>query len=169
MQLIAGALLAIWAGSYWFEHRYSLPLLICGLLIHRYGLMFITFAARTLHLIHRVDFAAPVLDIQKQLAALRLWNIRSGQWFGAVGCFIWIPIVLILWGHGTGAHPWSGTPRFLYWLIATGSICLALLLGLVLLPRWAPKAARHLEGSYIGRSVRRVQARLDEIARFERE
>jgi hypothetical protein len=55
------------------------------------------------------------------------------------------------------------------WLIVSGGVCLLLLLGLVFLPRWVPGLGRYMEASYVGRSVRRVQARLDEIARFERE
>jgi hypothetical protein len=161
VQIVAGVLLMVWAASFWVVHRDVTSLLVSGLLLHAYGLMFVVFAARTLCRICAIDFGAPVLDIQKRLAALRLWNIRGGQWFGAIGCFIWIPLLVIAFG--------GIAPGMLYWLIASGGVCLLLLLGLVSLPHWAPRLGRYMEASYVGRSVRHVQARLDEIARFERE
>jgi hypothetical protein len=161
VQIVAGVLLMVWAASFWVAHRDVTSLLVAGLLLHAYGLMFVVFAARTLRRICAIDFGAPVLDIQKRLGALRLWNIRGNQWFMAAGCFMWIPFILIGFG---GISP--GMP---YWLIASGGVCLLLLLGFVFMPRRVPGLGRYMEAGYVGCSVRRVQARLDEIARFERE
>src|SRR5690625_2348650 len=81
VQIVAGVLLMLWAAPFWVTHRDVASLLVSGLLLHGYGLMFVVCAARTLCRIYAIDFGAPVLDIQKRLVALRLWNIRSGQWF----------------------------------------------------------------------------------------
>jgi hypothetical protein len=56
-----------------------------------------------------------------------------------------------------------------YWPIASGGVCLLLLLGFLFLPRRMPGFGHYMEVSYVGCSVRRVRARLDEIARFEQE
>ena len=66
VQLILALLLSLLAGSFWFDHRDSLHLLIVGLLVHAYGMMLIVFAVRNVYLIGRLDCAAPVLTIQRR-------------------------------------------------------------------------------------------------------
>ena len=45
-------------------------------------------------LIQRIDYSAPVLQIQRRLTELRAWLVRSAPSVRCVGCFIWIPFVL---------------------------------------------------------------------------
>jgi len=133
---------------------------------HAYGVLLIVFAARNLYLIHRIDYAAPVLDIQRKLAGLRAFRVRVETPVNAVvGCFIWIPV---LWVNLAlyGVDLWS--PGFVRWGIASG---LAGLLAMVVVV-WAMRRmgyASKIEDQSAGRSVRRAEAALDEITRFGRE
>ena len=170
VQILVGAILMLLAAPFWVEHRDTPHLLMYGLLVHGYGLMSILFGARTLYLINRVDYAAPVLIIQQQLGELRAWCIRGSLWFGAVWCFFWIPLTLLFF-YGLGADVWMQTPWVVYGFIASGVVCLALGYGLI---RWSthPRRsglAKYLEDSAAGFSIRRAQAHLDELARFARE
>jgi hypothetical protein len=72
--------------------------------LHAYGLLLVLFAVRSLHLIGCIDYAAPVLRIQRQLAELRRWRTRV-EWplFGIVGCFIWIPLLLVIFRDNEGS------------------------------------------------------------------
>ncbi|MEO5721748.1 MAG: hypothetical protein ABIR71_09790 [Chthoniobacterales bacterium] len=169
-QIIAGALLVLWGASFWVNHLGMAHLMIYGITLHAYGVMMIIIAARDLHLIKQMDYAAPVLTLQKQIAELRHWHIRTGMWFGVTGCFIWIPLLLMIF-HRLGADVWVRNPAVVGWFVASGLISLAVLLGIVFWSRriGREKLARNFDDSSAGRSVSRAQDLLDEIARFERE
>ncbi|MBA2431071.1 MAG: hypothetical protein H0V56_03025 [Chthoniobacterales bacterium] len=169
-QIIAGALLALWGGSFWVDHLGVAHLMIYGISMHAYGLMMILFAARDLFLIKRMDYAAPVLTLQKQIAELRRWHVRAGLWFGIAGCFIWIPLLLMIF-YALGADVWARNPEVVGWFAVSGLASLGVLLAIIFWSRrnGREKMARNLENSSAGRSVNRAQALLDEIERFERE
>jgi hypothetical protein len=170
-QIIAGVSLMVLFAPFWVAHRGTPHLMAPALLMHAYGLMFVLFAARTLSLIGRIDYAAPVLHIQRRLAELRRWRTRV-EWplFGVVGCFIWIPLMLVIFS-ALGADVWVLHPKLVYWNVACGFACLGLLYGIVhrMRQRGGERARAVLESSRAGRSIRKVQEALDEIARFERE
>jgi hypothetical protein len=170
IQLIAGLVLAIFGGSFWVDHIRVPHLMFYGLSVHAYGLMFIVFAARDLFLISQLDYTAPVLALQKQVAELRAWHMRTAFWFAVVGCLIWIPVLLILF-YKRGADVWLRNPSVIGWFFVSGLVPLALFAGVVLWSRrpGREKFAESLEKNSAGRSLNRAQAALDEIARFEAE
>ena len=170
LQLICGVLLSVLGGSFWVDHIGVAHLMIYGISLHAYGLMFIVFAARDLFLIQRMDHSVPVLALQKQIAELRNWHLRAALWFGVAGCFIWIPVMLMIF-HGLGADVWVHNPDVVGWLVLSGIACFGILCGIVAWSRrpGKEKLARNLEDSSAGRGVTRAQALLDEIAQFERE
>lgn len=169
VQLMIGALIAVFSTQFWVNHMATPVLLICGLLLQAYGIMFIAFAVRDFMLIRQIDYAAPVVEIQKQLADLRAWHLRAAVWFCLTGSVIWLPMMLIVL-YLLGANPfWIGKPHGLYWLISTAAVCLALCHGMLLLARSPGQWGRCLRDSWIGRSVNRAQEMLDEVEQFERE
>jgi hypothetical protein len=170
IQIICGALLALVGGSFWVDQLGVAHLMIYGLSVHLYGIMLIVFASRDLFLIKQFDYAAPVLVLQKQIADLRDWRLRTGVWFGITGCLIWIPFMLIIF-HGLGADVWRRNPEVVGWLFVSGLISLGFLYAIVALSRrpGKEKFARNLEDSSAGRSVKRAQSLLEEIAQFEQE
>ena len=169
IQIAVGVVLMLQFAPYWVAHRHNLHLMAYGLLMHAYGLMWILTAALNLHLQSRLDYTAPVIEIQRRLAALRTWRLREALLYGVTGCFIWIPLLLIGFAQ-VGADVWV-TARSVVWAdVASGMACLVLMYGIV---RWSrlPGHERFratLDNTIIGRSVRNTQAMLDEIARFER-
>ncbi len=66
MQMTCGAFLAVFGGSFWVDHLGVTHLTIYGLSVHAFGLMYIIFGARDLFLINRIDYSAPVLDLQSK-------------------------------------------------------------------------------------------------------
>ncbi len=170
IQLVCGAILAGWSANFWTKHFGQPHLLIYGISLHAYGLMLLAFAVRDLVLIGRIDYSAPVIALQKQVAALRAWHIRAGLWFAAVGCFIWMPLILVIL-YLLGADVWDNKPQVIIWFLSNSVVCFGLVCAVV---RWArqpgqSKFARYLHDSWIGRAVNRAQRVLDEIERFERE
>ena len=167
-QALGGALLIAWFAPFWVEHRALPHLLLMGLLGHAWALALILLAGRDLHAISQIDYAAPVLAIQKGIAELRARRIRVAPFHAITGCFIWIPMVLVLF-RKLGADVWALKPEVVYWFIASGFVCLVPLLAFM---RWSrsPKRARlakTLDDDAAGRSMNRAQAMLEEVARFE--
>lgn len=169
IQLAFGVVFAVWGGSFWVDHRQVLHLLICGLLVHACGLLFIIFAARNLYLIQRIDYAAPVLDIQRRLADLRFWRLRVEAPANAViACFIWVPVLwMSLAEHGFDVWAYDKA-GFLRWALSSSVVGFVM----VVLAVWLMRRlghARALEDNAVGRSVRNAETALGEIARFEEE
>jgi len=142
--------------------------LIYGILLAAYGIMFIAFATRDLVLIRRIDYAAPVVTIQRALAELRAWHVRAAAWYGLTGSVVWLPVMIVVL-YLLGADFQMDKPQKIYWLISTAVVCLASSVGLMLLARSHGKCGQWLRESWIGRSVNRAQAALTEIEEFERE
>ena len=168
LQLIVGAVLAIVSANFWVGHLNQLHLLLSGLFLQAYGILFIAFAVRDVTLIRRIDYSAPIVVIQKQLAELRAWHIRTAIWYGIAGSVVWLPVLIVIL-YLLGADTWIQKPRAVWWLLTSAFVCLAFNYGLVLLARSPGKCGRALAGSWIGRSVNRAQAALTEIKEFERE
>ena len=166
IQFTIGVLLASVGAVFWATHAQVAHLLVCGLLVHAYGLLLIAFAARVLYLVYRLDYSAPVLVIQRQLADLRAWRVRVEAPVNAtLGCFVWIPVTWmnLAW---YGVDLWS--PKFMLWAIFSSLVGL---LGVLLVRWWMRHAgmAGKLEDNAVGRGVQRAEEILDAIARFERE
>jgi hypothetical protein len=165
-QMAMGLTLALAAGAFWTTRLHVTHLLVCGLLAQAYGLLLIVFAARVLYFIQRIDHAAPVLLIQRQLADLRTFRVRvEAPTHALLGCFVWIPVawMTLAW---YGVDPWS--PPFMLWAIASSLVGLA---GVVLV-LWRMRRMgmqRRIEDHAAGRSVRKAEAVLEAIARFEHE
>ncbi len=165
IQLTLGLCLTGLAVAFWSSHVSVLHLLVCGLLVQTYGVLLMAFAGRCLYLIQRIDYASPVLMIQRQLADLRAWRVKVEAPVNAVlGCFVWIPVTWmnLAW---YGIDLWSRT--FLYWSISSGLVGLAVV---ALVVWWMRRAGmlRKMEDNAAGRSLQRADAMLRDIARFER-
>lgn len=166
LQMLAGVLFVVWAVAFWSTHWQTTHLLVCGLLVQLCGVLFIAMAGRVLYLIQRIDYAAPVLDIQRRLADLRAWRVRVEAPFNVVlGSFIWIPV---LWMNLAwyGVDLWS--PGFLVWAIGSGLVGVAACALVV----WGLRRigwSRRLEDHAAGTSVQKAEAALAEIARFVQE
>ena len=155
IQIVFGGWMALAAGAFWVEHRHGMNLLVTGLLLHGYGIAAMVAGARNLFLISRVRESAPVLELQRRVAALRAWRIREGWWFGVVGCFMWV--AMVAWGFGLlGVDIVALRPGFMGLQLVAAVVCLVVFL-----------IATRRQTSPEGSSVRRARERLDEIARFE--
>lgn len=170
LQIAFAVVTIVLSASFWSAHRDSAHLMAWGLTLHVYGLLMVLSAARNLYLIGRVDYGEPVLTIQKRLASLRAWRVRvEAPVFGILGCFVWIPFVLALFKAQLGVDLWNYAPEVVWWFIASGVVCLFIVLGVIAmarrpgLPAFTAAVSRHAAGG----SVWRAQAEVADIARFE--
>lgn len=169
VQLLAAVCVVALASGFWTRHLDSPQAVVYGVALHLYGLMLGGFAVRDLVHIGRIDFAGPVLDIQRRLAELAAWRLRCGLWFAVTGCFVWVPLMLAIF-YALGADVWTHKPQVVGWFLASSVVALGAVWVLLRQARGPgnERLARALDDSAVGRSVQRARAALDEIERFER-
>jgi len=168
IQLVAGIALTMFFAQFWIAHADSMLLLVSGLVMHAWSVMLVISAVMELLLITRLNYAAPVLTIQKTLAYLRTWRTRMAPWLGLPFWLLWMPLMAVVFQvlFDVEMHAdvfWYGIPIGMAGLLAT-----------LWFHRWSHRPQRRhlgeaLDASSAGHSVARAQAFLDEIARFERE
>ena len=169
IQIVAGALVALWGGSFWIDHRDMPHLLIAGVLVHAAGLSMIALGAAMEALIARIDYSAPVLTIQRQLAQLRKVYVRGGLAIGLPWWVLWVPFLMVALKSAFGADLFLNAPGVVWINVVTG---VAGMLATWVFLRWSasrPQLAQRLEDHAAGRSIVNAQRFLDEIARFEQE
>ncbi|MFN8440029.1 MAG: hypothetical protein U0175_04625 [Caldilineaceae bacterium] len=161
IQLLVGLAMEFLFAPFWVQHLDTPYLLISGLLLHGYALMFVIYAGREITLILKLDYSGSVLAIQKQLHYLQTWRQRMAPHLGIVGSVIWIPLVLVIL-NGWGVEIALNDPSVLAWLVSSLLVSLGVLFALI---KWA-----HIFGdSATGWNILRARTMLDELVQFEQE
>jgi hypothetical protein len=173
LQCLLGIGLVVLGVACWTRNPDVPGLLAGGLLVHAFGLVTAVMAALTIALATQVDYAAPVLRIQRQMARLlRLFELNA-RVCGAPWWIMWLPVVVAFAGLSPGA-PGVGTPAWIGISLAVG------IAGLLGTWAWSAWSVRRLRGGPDttqgvrcaadgGDGIRRAQRILDEVARFERD
>jgi hypothetical protein len=167
IQIVAGALVALWGGAFWTEHLDATHLLVAGVLVHAAGISMIGLGAAMQALIARIDYSAPVLSIQRQLAQLRKLYVYGGLAVGLPWWLLWMPFLMVLLKATFDVDLYANAPSVI-WLGSAVGVAGLLATGLLL--RWASRRAelaQRLEDSAAGGSLRKARSMLEEIARFE--
>ena len=144
--------------------------LLAGIVVQVYGVATIAMAGETMRRIRAIDYSAPVVAIQKQLGTLRRTYVISGMVAGLPWWFLWVLILTVLAALGGGDLLAK----------APGVIGIGLGVGAIgLLATWwfhgwlrsakRPGLARRMDDAIAGSSLRRAQAQVEELKRFEQE
>lgn len=170
VQILFGVLTILIGIAFWSRHRDVAHLFCTGLILHVYGVATIITAGFTLGRIRGIDYAAPVLSIQKQLASVRRAYVGSGIIVGHSWWLLWIPFAVVVFDF-LGVDIYTVAPGFVLISIAIGIVGLLAMWGF---HRWASSSRRGKFGqryaeSLGGGSLRRAQRVLDEVKRFEKE
>ena len=173
-----GLQIAIWIGvitvvaPFWIEHRAVPHLLAFGLILHAYAVATIISSVVQLLLMAAIDYAAPVLALQRRLVRLRTLRI----WITLVLSVLWWPLWIV--GFVVGVKWWLGIDLY---VAAPGFVLANVVFGLAALAAtawFARRIARRAKETgrparfaddLAGHSLRRAIGQLDEIAQFERE
>ncbi|HET9031383.1 MAG TPA: serine/threonine protein kinase [Dokdonella sp.] len=169
VQIFYGMAMILLGVSVWSSHAESTQLLVSGVIVHVYGVVAIMLAGITLGMIRRLDYSAPVLAIQKQLAQLRSFYVRSGMIVGLSWWLFWIPFVACFFAWLAGVDLFANMGGAIGWSVAVGMVGLLATWGF---HRWAERSGhsrwvKAMNDSMGGSSLRKAQAVLDEIKRFE--
>ena len=168
LQAALGLGLIVLGVACWTRNIDITGLFVAGIAIHAFGVLTIIGAAATLVLAGRIDYAAPVLQIQRQLAALLRVYALNAALCGAPWWIMWLPVVVAFAGLGN-AQTTSATPAWIVWNLAIGGVGLAATWGYA----WRNRARVHarpdgpINCADGADGIRRSQRLLDEIAAFE--
>jgi hypothetical protein len=169
-QILFGLVFILLAAMLWSTKPEAASVIAAGVVVHAYGIACLVLAGLVLGGIRRIDYAESVLDIQTHLARLRRLYVLSGMIAGLPWWFLWVPILMVLAGLG-GANLYARAPSLVWTGLGVGA---AGLLATAWFHRWArdarrPRLAKAIEGAVTGASLRRAQAELDRIRRYESE
>ena len=167
LQILFGAAIAALAGALWSTYPRAAAVIVAGVLVHAYGIACIIGAGATLGAMAKIDNAAPVLDLQKQLARVRKAYVIGAMVLGIPWWLLWVPLVMVLAGLA-GVDAFARAPGFVFASLAVGVLGM---LGTWWIHRWSrrPGRADALEDALSGASLRRARAQLEELGRFERD
>ena len=170
VQILFGILTILIGVAFWSRHVDVAHLFVTGLILHVYGVLAIITAGMTLGKIRSIDYSAPVLSIQKQVASVRRVYVGSGVVVGHSWWLMWIPFAVVVFDY-LGVDIVTTAPGFIWISVAIG---IAGLLAMWGFHRWAssprrPKFGQRYAEALSGGSLRRAQRVLDEVKQFETE
>ena len=171
IQMLLGVVTVMLSVAFWTEHRTAPHLLVAGIVMHVYGVAMIAIGGVTLGWLRRLDYTAPVLIMQKQLAGVRRVYVIGGMCIGLPWWLLWLPAMMVFFKAAFGADLYVNAPSVIWIGIGTG---IAGLLATGWFHHWSrqanrPRLARMVEDSLTGSSLRRAQSVLDELRQFEQE
>jgi MFS family permease len=157
VQLAVGIAIVLWAGGYWVGHLGQSHLVVYGVAIHLYGLGLLIVAVLQLARLARIDYRKPVLQVQRELVALRRLRIASERVLIVAATVVWVPAVFAL-AAAFGIDVWQSSPATVWLNLGVGA-ALAALAGW-LLHRYRDA----FERDATGRALAEVEAELAELA-----
>jgi len=170
VELLVGGALIVYFAHFWLTNLDSIPLAASGMVLHALSVGLVIDAVMRILLIVRINYAAPVVTIQRYVALLRQWEIRSFKW-SWIACWLATPALLLVGVKAAaGVNAWALSPAWIIGAAVFGVVGAALSLGFA---RWARnskgKLGAAMDRFYVGHSIAGAQAALDEIDEFARE
>lgn len=170
VQFLLGAGLIVFAAIYWSSNLDRPHLLACGLFLHATGIWMTGSAVYELMLLAGLRWTMPVLELQARLARLRHWRTRNSVMFAWIGCFAWVPMMLMAFA-AAGADLWLHKPLVVasWFAFAFASAALFWVATRAFRAGRFPRLAAALRDNAAGQSVRRAELALADVERFEAE
>jgi len=173
LQILLGIGLILLGIACWSRNSDVPALLATGIGVHVFGVVNIMLAGITLGRVSRIDYAAPVVSIQKQNAHLLQVYLRNSSGCGLAWWIMWLPVTMAFAGlaridlaQQAPAYIWSGILVSVIGLAGTWFY----------LHRSQRRRSANGQATQVdanagdgGDGIRRGQRLLDELARFERE
>jgi hypothetical protein len=172
LQLLFGAAVMLMGAACWARHLDNGVMVACGLVVHAYGLAVVILSGNVVGKARAIDLGEPVVAMQLRLARLRKAYLVSSRIAGHSWWVMWMPMLVVLIGLAYPVLP--GPLHIAAWIWSTLAVGVAGLGATWLFHRWAhqPKRAelgRRMDDYFAGDALRRAQAQLDELMRFERD
>lgn len=99
IQIFIGIGIVLLGVQCWVRHLGNTPIVVCGVILHVYGVSVIGFAAHVCNRISRIDYSKPVDEVRVNLNRVRSAYLRSGVVIGFVWWLMWIPACVAVGFH----------------------------------------------------------------------
>ncbi len=172
LQILLGIVSIVLGVAVWTKNFDNTPILISGLLIHLYGIALIITAGQVMHQITKLDYSAPVLNIQKHILRIERTYVNNGWVIGLPWWLLWLPFTLGLAAlGGIDLYAKASGSGWVVWSIIFGVIGM---LATWLWYRWArnpnnPERANRINQAIAGTSLTRAKRFVQELQQFEQE
>jgi len=148
-------------------HYHDIPhLLACSLFMLAYGLLTVIFGGVTIGRISRIDYTAPVVEIQKRVGALDRTYAMASLYLGLPWWFLWIAIFVLEMKANLGIDLFITLPAFI-WINAVIGVA-GFAATVWYLCRRNARSAGGADDTDTPRSLREAKGELNEIERFEK-
>lgn len=94
VQIIIGVILIAIGAQCWARNIQVPHRLICGAIVHVYGILFIAQSANLLTRVLRIDYTESVVEIREKLERVRAGYMRAGVVIGFSWWLMWIPLAV---------------------------------------------------------------------------
>lgn len=119
VQILFGVLLIALGAICWAPNTHIPHRLVCGVIVHVYGIVVIGTAAAVCNRIKRIDYSKPVTEVRDGLNAVRSIYLMLGHHIGFSWWLMWIPVCVTL-RFDLVLHPNSLYPSVLMGVIGLG-------------------------------------------------
>ena len=112
LQILIGVALIVLGAQCWARNTQVLHRVVCGVVVHIYGIVIIGCAANVCTKIRKIDYSKPVDEIRSRLSILRTAYLRVSPFIGFIWWLMWIPVAVAL-GFDIILHPNSLVPSLI--------------------------------------------------------
>ena len=116
IQMLIGIAIIILGAQCWARNTHLPHRLLCGAILHVYGVLLIAAAANVLTRINRIDYSQPVSQVHSALDRLRNSYLRFGALAGFPWWLMWLPATVAA-GFDDVLHPYSLIPSLIVGVI----------------------------------------------------
>lgn len=173
VELVVSLAATVLIGRFLWTHGGEVRFLLPGLVLHLGAIGMLMVTVRQLNGISLLDYTAPILEIQKQLETLRVWQTRINLWVLLIAPLLWTPFLIVVFQGLFRVDPYATLPgpwlagNFLFGL-------LVIVVGLWFSRRYADRVEkypriRRLMRDFAGANLKAARAVVDELADYERE
>ncbi len=170
LNICAGGWLASVIARFWLSHLGTTSAVLAGLLLQVASVGVVIVGVVQLLIVVRINYARPVVTIQRYLAQLRTWDLRSfrAMWLGS---WVLLPAMLVATVMAVAnIDLWHSAPD---WVLASTIVGVGGAVLSALLYRWANRPGAtlgaRLDRLLLNHSIQRAQRALDEIDQFKAE
>lgn len=174
VEVLLGLLCASWTGSFILAHLGEPRFLAPAAALHLWFVGTVGIAVARYARVRLIDYGAPVIEIQRQVEALRVFTMRSLRIMFVSGSVVWgvpLAIVVLRASFGVDLYAVVGTAILATAVMGSAAFGFAVIWLCSLLARgfgssnWLQQSARALSGY----SLKTAQDQLLKLAAFERE
>jgi len=169
-QISVGVFFIVLAGVLWSTKPTAISVILSGVFVQAYGIGCVLTAGIVFSSLNRIDYSAPVVEMQRGLARVRRAYGICVLVAGLSWWFLWIPLLMLLAGLAH-VNLYAHAPSVIWIGIATGIAGSLCMYGLYAYSQKSSnlRFRQLIECATFGRSLQSALQQLKEVRKFEEE